>query len=58
MKKLPDERTLHELLVLARDAEKKARELSQMGEKFAQKWQSRLENRTATDREASKFESK
>ena len=42
MKQLPDEKTLLELLQLAKDAEQKASEMSDMGEAFAQKWQHRL----------------
>ena len=47
MKQLPDEKTLLELLQLARDAEQKAKEMSEMGKAFAQKWQYRLTNRSA-----------
>ena len=47
MKQLPDEKTLLELLQLAKDAEQKARQMSEMGEAFAQKWQYRLTNKTA-----------
>lgn len=47
MKQLPDENILLELLRLAKDAEQKAREMSEMGEAFAQKWQYRLANKTA-----------
>lgn len=46
MKQLPDEKTLLELLQLAKDAEQKAREMSEMGKAFAQKWQYRLANKT------------
>jgi hypothetical protein len=45
MKELPDEQTLLELLKLAKDAEQKARELNEMGERFNQKWLTRLEGR-------------
>lgn len=45
MKELPDEQTLLELLKLAKDAEQKARELNEMGERFHQKWLPRLEGR-------------
>lgn len=45
MKQLPDEKALLELLELAKEAESKARELYEMGESFAQKWESRLEDR-------------
>ena len=45
MKKLPKEQVLIELLQLAKDAEQKARELEQMGEKFSQKWENRLSDR-------------
>ena len=45
MKELPDEQTLLELLLLAKDAEQKARELNEMGERFSQKWLPRLEGR-------------
>lgn len=47
MKELPDEKTLLELLELAKDAEQKARELYEMGEAFAQKWERRLEDKVA-----------
>ena len=47
MNQLPDEKTLLELLQLAKDAEEKAREMSEMGEAFAHKWQYRLTNKTA-----------
>lgn len=47
MKELPDEKTLLELLELAKAAEEKARELYEMGEAFAQKWESRLKDRQA-----------
>ena len=53
MKELPDETTLLELLDLAKDAEQKARELYEMGEKFNQKWEQRFE-RKATDPRKSK----
>jgi hypothetical protein len=33
MKELPDEQTLLELLLLAKEAEQKARELNEMGER-------------------------
>lgn len=45
MKELPDEKTLLELLELAKDAEQKAKELYEMGEAFAKKWEPRLERK-------------
>jgi hypothetical protein len=48
MKELPDEQTLLELLKIAKDAEQKARELSEMGEQFHQKWLLRLEGKRKT----------
>ena len=45
MKKLPKELDLIELLQLAKETEQKARDLNQMGEKFAQKWETCLEDR-------------
>ncbi|MGH2415298.1 MAG: hypothetical protein ACRDEA_16740 [Microcystaceae cyanobacterium] len=48
MKELPDEKTLLELLQLAKEGEQKARELDQMGETFAQKWEQKLKNRPVT----------
>lgn len=47
MKQLPDEKTLLELLQLAKDAEQKAREMSDIGEVFVQKWQHRLATKRA-----------
>jgi hypothetical protein len=46
MKNLPDETILQELLELAKNAEQKAKELSEMGETFSQKWKSRLSSPT------------
>ncbi|WP_013320543.1 hypothetical protein [Gloeothece verrucosa] len=43
MNKLPDTKTLLELLKIAKEAEQKTRELFEKGETFAQKWESRLE---------------
>lgn len=51
MKELPDEQTLLELLKLAKDAEQKARELNEMGERFSQKWLPRLESRRKTNKQ-------
>ncbi len=47
MKELPDEKILLELLELAKAAEEKAKELHQMGEAFAQKWESQLKDKQA-----------
>ncbi len=47
MKQLPDDLTLLSLLQLAKDAEQKARVMSEMGEAFAQKWQQQLATKTA-----------
>ncbi|WP_175561000.1 hypothetical protein [Hydrococcus rivularis] len=48
MNELPDEKKLLELLELAKDAEHKARDLYEMGERFSQKWEKRLESRRET----------
>lgn len=47
MKQLPDEKELLELLEMARIAEHKARETSELATKIAYKWQRRLETRLA-----------
>lgn len=44
MKKLPDERTMSELLSMGKDLEDQARKVYQMSEAFAQKYEQRLEN--------------
>ena len=53
MKELPDKTILLELLDLAKDAEQKAKELYEMGEKFNKKWgqRSRREIKTHTNKE-------
>jgi hypothetical protein len=38
MKELPDDKTLFAILELAKKAEQKAKELSEMGDAFAKKW--------------------
>lgn len=48
MNELPDTQTLLELLTIAKKAEQKTRELLEKGEKFAQKWESRLEAQSKT----------
>lgn len=47
MKQLPDEKELLELLEMARIAEQKARETSELATKIAYKWQRRLETKLA-----------
>ncbi|MDJ0717513.1 MAG: hypothetical protein QNJ54_25380 [Prochloraceae cyanobacterium] len=44
MKKLPDERTMSELLSMGKDLEDQARKVYEMSEAFAQKYERRLEN--------------
>lgn len=48
MKELPETKILLELLELAKDAEQKARELYEIGEKFGQKWEHQLKERHKT----------
>lgn len=48
MKKLPDEKALLELLELAKDAEKKAKELCDLATEIDEKWRVRLEGRPKT----------
>ena len=43
MKELPDEKKLLELLELAEDFERKAREMSEVATEIAYKWQSKAE---------------
>ena len=45
MKDLPDETTLLELLDFAKDAERKARKLHEMGEEFNRRWEQRSERK-------------
>ena len=45
MKQLPEEKELLELLEMARIAEQKARETSELATAIALKWKQRLENR-------------
>ncbi|MGF1489675.1 MAG: hypothetical protein ACFBSE_21530 [Prochloraceae cyanobacterium] len=44
MKKLPDERTMSELLSMGKDLEDQARKVYEMSEAFAQKYEQRLES--------------
>jgi hypothetical protein len=44
MNKLPDERTMRELLSMGKDLEDQARKAYQMSEAFAQKYERRIEN--------------
>lgn len=46
MKQLPDEKTLLELLELAKDAENKAKELCDLATEIDEKWRVRLEGRS------------
>ncbi len=43
MKELPDEKKLLELLELAKDFERKAREMSEVATEIAYKWQKKAE---------------
>ncbi|MGL5075310.1 MAG: hypothetical protein ACRDBG_05645 [Waterburya sp.] len=53
MKQLPDEKTLLELLDLARDAEEKAKVLCDLTTEIDEKWRVRLESRRkATNRKS------
>ncbi len=45
MNELPDTQTLLEMLVLAKEAEQKMREVNEKAEQFAQKWESRMRER-------------
>ena len=45
MKKLPDEKTLKELLSMGKDLENQARKVYQMSEAFAQKYEQRLKEK-------------
>ncbi|MCL1470459.1 hypothetical protein [Argonema antarcticum] len=47
MKQLPDEKTLLELLEVAKEAEQKMREAGERIEAFSQKWEGRLKDRQA-----------
>lgn len=47
MKQLPEDKELLELLEMARIAEQKARETSELATAIAMKWKRRLENRRA-----------
>ncbi len=44
MKKLPDDRTMSELLSMGKDLEDQARKVYEMSEAFAQKYEQRLES--------------
>jgi hypothetical protein len=52
MKQLPDEHTLFELLEMAKIAEQKARETSELATEIAYKWQKRLEGRKVAKHKA------
>jgi len=45
MKELPDEKTLDELIELAKDFEQKAKNLSELATDIDEKWRIRLESR-------------
>lgn len=45
MRELPDEKTLDELLELAKDFEQKAQDLYVLATEIDEKWRSRLESR-------------
>ena len=45
MKELPDEKTLHELIELAKDFEQKAKDLYTLAIQVDEKWRIRLESR-------------
>lgn len=52
MKQLPDEKTLFELLEMAKITEQKARETCELTTEIAYKWQKRLEGRRAAKQKA------
>ncbi len=56
MNKLPDEKTLNELVELGKSFEDQARKLYEMTEAFAQKWEHRLGYRPQEKQEAGKTE--
>lgn len=45
MKELPDEKTLYELIELAKDFEQKAKDLYDLATEIDEKWRIRLESR-------------
>ncbi|MGL4881045.1 MAG: hypothetical protein ACRC8K_08260 [Waterburya sp.] len=53
MKQLPDEKTLLELLDLARDAETKAKALCDLTTEIDEKWRVRLESRRKATKQRS-----
>jgi hypothetical protein len=53
MKQLPDEKTLLELLDLARDAEDKAKALCDLTTEIDEKWRVRLESRRKVKKQKS-----
>ncbi|MCL1470998.1 hypothetical protein [Argonema antarcticum] len=53
MKQLPDKKKLLELLELAKDFEREARQMSELSTEIAYKWQRRLEARRSAKREVS-----
>jgi hypothetical protein len=52
MNKLPDERTMSELLSMGKDLEDQVRKVYQMSEAFAQKYERRLENQSIEQEES------
>jgi len=56
VKQLPDEKTLLELLELAKDAEKKAKELCDLTTQIDEKWRIRLEGRQLVQQQTARIE--
>lgn len=52
MNKLPNERTMSELLSMGKDLEDQVRTVYQMSEAFAQKYERRLENQSIEQEES------
>jgi coenzyme F420-reducing hydrogenase alpha subunit len=57
VKKLPDEKTLNELLDLAQDAEQKAKALCDLTAEIDEKWRVRLESKRKVAMQKSDSES-
>lgn len=55
MKQLPDEHTMLELLEMAREAERKAKELCDLAKEIDEKWRIKLENRRQRQKEKSQL---
>lgn len=55
MKQLPNEKTLLELLEMAREAEQKAKKLCDLTAEIDEKWRIKLENRRQRQKEESQF---